>query len=72
MHELIDYSLRGQSIVCRRAVDLLALPLDPFEFLLQSLRMISESVSACWALPVELGVVPPGGGSILSFILQCA
>jgi hypothetical protein len=57
--ELVDYDPRGQSVVCWRVVDLLALPLNPAEFLMKGSRPVSESVAPRWAMPVELGVVPP-------------
>jgi hypothetical protein len=57
-HELIDYDLGGQSIVCRHAVNLLALPLNPTDFFVKSPRLIPESFSACRTLLFELGVVP--------------
>jgi hypothetical protein len=56
--ELVDYDLRGQSIVCRRAVNLLALPLDSTDFFMKHPGLILESVMACRMLPVELGVAP--------------
>jgi hypothetical protein len=62
--ELIDYDPRGQSIVCRRAVNLLAFPLDLADFFVKHPRLIPELVTACRTLPVELGVVPLGGGTI--------
>jgi hypothetical protein len=68
VHQLINYGPIGQSIVHRRAVDLLALPLDAAEFFLQGARMTSESVSVSRALPVELGMVSPEGGTVLYFI----
>jgi hypothetical protein len=69
-HELIDDDQRGQSIVCRRAVNLLALPLDLANFFVNRLRPIPESFSAIRSLPVELHVVSPRGGTILSFTLE--
>jgi hypothetical protein len=53
-------------------VNLLALPLDQANFFVKRPRLISESFSANRSLPVELGVVSPGGGTILSFILECS
>jgi hypothetical protein len=44
------------------------LPLDAAEFFLQGSRMTSESVSVSRALPVELGMVSPEGGTVLYFI----
>jgi hypothetical protein len=67
--ELIDDDPRGQSIVCRPGLNLLALPHDLADFFMECSRPISESVMACQTLPVELGVVPPGGGTILNFSL---
>jgi hypothetical protein len=57
--ELINYDSGGQSIVCKRAVNLLTLPLDPAGLFLKRLRPILESVMTCWTLPVERGVCPP-------------
>jgi hypothetical protein len=68
-HELIDDDLGGQSIVCSRAVNLLTLPLDLTDFFMKLLRSIPESVMACRTLSVELGVMPPRGDIIFSFIL---
>jgi hypothetical protein len=68
--ELIDDDLGGQSIVCSCAVNLLTLPLDLTDFFMKRLRPIPESVMACRTLLVELGVVPPRGDIILSFILR--
>jgi hypothetical protein len=67
--ELIDDDLGGQSIVCSCAVNLLTLPLDPTDFFMKRLRPIPESVTGCRTLSVELGVVPPRGDIIFSFIL---
>jgi hypothetical protein len=53
--EFVNSGLRGQSIVGRRVVDLLALPLDPAEFLLEC----SGSISELRVMLIELGVVPP-------------
>jgi hypothetical protein len=64
-HELIDYDLRGQSIVSRHAVDLLGLPLDLADFIVKHPRPIPELVMACRTLQVELEVVPPGAGTII-------
>jgi hypothetical protein len=44
--ELIDDDPRGQGIVCRRAVNLLALPLDLADFFVEHPRLIPESLSA--------------------------
>jgi hypothetical protein len=68
--ELVDYDPRGQSIVHRCAVNLLALPLDPTDFFVERPGPILESVTTSQTLSIKLGVVPPGGGSILSFILR--
>jgi hypothetical protein len=57
--EFVNSGLRGQSIVGRRVVDLLALPLDPAEFLLECSGSISELLSVDRAMLIELGVVPP-------------
>jgi hypothetical protein len=63
-------TLEDKGIVGRRAIDLLALPLDPVEFLVKHLRAVPESLPSCGALPVVLGVVPSGGDAVLSFILR--
>jgi hypothetical protein len=39
-HELIDYDPRGQSIVCRRVVNLFALPQDLVNFFVKRPRPI--------------------------------
>jgi hypothetical protein len=67
--ELIDDDPGGQSIVCRHVVNLLSLQLDPPNFFVKRPRLIPESVMACRTLLIELGVVPPRGDIILSFIL---
>jgi hypothetical protein len=69
-HELIDKDPGGQSIVCMRAGNLLTLTLDPKKIFMKCLRSMPESFSACQTLPVELGEVPYGGGTILSSILK--
>jgi hypothetical protein len=53
-------------------INLLALPLNLAKFFVEHLKLIPESFLACWALLVELGVVSPRGGIILSFILKCS
>jgi hypothetical protein len=58
-HKLVDDHPGGQGIVCRRAVNLPTLPLDPAEYLMDRLRPVLEPFPACSALSVELGVVPP-------------
>jgi hypothetical protein len=67
--ELIDCDPGGQSIVCSHAVNLLSLPLDLIESFVEHLRPILESFLVDRKLLVKLGVVPLGGGAILSFIL---
>jgi hypothetical protein len=67
--ELVNDHPGGQGIVSRCVVDLLALPLDPADFLVKHPREILESLLSCGVVPVVLGVMPPGGGTILSFIL---
>jgi hypothetical protein len=68
--ELVNYDSRGQSIVCWRVVDLLALPLKSTTLLVKCVGSVSEPFSACQATSIELGVVAPRGGTILSFILR--
>jgi hypothetical protein len=68
--ELIDDDPGGQCVVCRRAVNLLALPLDPANFLMEPQRPILESFSPSRSVPVKLAVVSPGGDTILSFIFR--
>jgi hypothetical protein len=70
--ELVDDHPEGQGIVCRHVINLLALPLDLAKFFMEHPKLIPESFLACWALLVELGVVSPRGGIILSFILKCS
>jgi hypothetical protein len=65
-HEKIDYDPRGQSIVCRCAVDLLTLPLDPAHFFVKRLRPIPESIMI---YQLNLGWCSPRDGTILIFIL---
>jgi hypothetical protein len=57
-HELFDDHHGGQDNVCLCAVNLLALPLDPTEFLTDHLRPVPEPFSAGRVLSVELWVVP--------------
>jgi hypothetical protein len=57
-HELIEDEPGGQGIVCLRAVNLLALPLNPADFLVKHPRPIPESFLASLMLPIERGVVP--------------
>jgi hypothetical protein len=45
--------------VSRRVVDLLALPLDPADLLVECLGPIPEWLLSCRALLVKLGVVSP-------------
>jgi hypothetical protein len=52
-------------------INLLALPLDPADFFVKHPRPIPELFLAYQTLPVELGVVPYGGDTILRFILKC-
>jgi hypothetical protein len=56
--------------VCSRAVNLLVLPLDSTDLLVKRPSPIPELFLVCRPLPVELGVVPPGGSTTLSFILE--
>jgi hypothetical protein len=60
---LVDYDLRGQSIVFQ-----LGLPLDPVEFLVKHLELILELISTSRATLIELGVVTSRGGTIRSFL----
>jgi hypothetical protein len=66
--ELVDYDPRGQIIVCRRAINLLALPIDLADFFVKCPRPRLESDVLGWTLTVELGVVLPRGGTILIFL----
>jgi hypothetical protein len=70
--ELIEDDPGGQGVACRCAVNLLALPLDPSNFFMKHLRPILESFLATQTLSIQLGVVPPGGSTILCFILGCS
>jgi hypothetical protein len=70
--EFIDYDPRGQSIVCKRVVNLLAMLLDPADFFVKHSRLIPKSFLVYRTLLIELGVVPSRGGTILSFILGCS
>jgi hypothetical protein len=57
--ELIDDDPGGQGVVCRRAVNLLTLPLNLVEFFVECPRSVPESLSTRRSLPVEHGVVSP-------------
>jgi hypothetical protein len=70
-HELVDYGLRGQSIVGRCVVNLLAMTLDPVKFFLECLGSISEPISTSKMASIEYGVLPPpprGGAIPMLFI----
>jgi hypothetical protein len=69
-HKLVDYDSGDQRVVCRRAVDLLALSLDLAKFLMKRLGPISEPLSARWETSIEHGVVPPRGSTILSLLIR--
>jgi hypothetical protein len=56
-HELIDDDPRGQIVVCRHVVNLLALPLNLTDFFMECSRSIPESFSASRSLPVELSII---------------
>jgi hypothetical protein len=67
---VIDDDLGGKGDVCRRAVNLLALPLNLADFFVQHPRPILKSFSTSRPVSVELAVVPPGGDTILSLIFR--
>jgi hypothetical protein len=54
LHEVVNYGMRGQSVVGWRAVDLLILPLDPIELVMKCLGLVLESLSAGRATSIEL------------------
>jgi hypothetical protein len=60
---LVEDHPRGYGIAGRRVVDLLALPLDPTDFLMEHPRAVPKSFPSCGELPVVLGVMPPRGGN---------
>jgi hypothetical protein len=55
--------------VCRRAVNLLTLPLNLVDFFVKHSEPSLEPIAVARTLTVELGVVAPGGGTTLNFLL---
>jgi hypothetical protein len=68
--ELIDVDRGGQGVVCKHVVNMLTLPQDPANFLMEHSRPIPESFSASQSVPAKLGVVSPRADTILSLIFR--
>jgi hypothetical protein len=65
--ELVNDHPRDQGIEGKSAVDLLALPLDPADFLVKRPIAVLESLLYLGCCPL-----PPRGDTILNFILLCS